>query len=294
MRATHASRGGEVTIAELRAVLAVAEHRSFSAAGIELEVAQSSVSRAVRALERKLGAVLFERTAAGAKLTTAGRAVLGDVERALALIDGLPALGSASVGGLVRIGSFRSAAEHLLPPAIRGITELNPLLTLRVSVIAERSGAVAAAVGTGAVDLGITSLPVARELLAVTLLADPYVRVEPSRASDEELRFILWDEDCSRKALAWHDQHFPPVPAALELDDDRAVLSHIAAGLGYSIMPALSTVGFRGIRRLPLADGPVRSVGLISSLGAMRRPEVAAVHSILKRALDGARSIVVD
>jgi DNA-binding transcriptional LysR family regulator len=294
MRAAHTSRTRGVTIAELRAFQAVAGHGSFSAAGVELEVAQSSVSRAVRALERKLGAVLFERGAVGARLTTAGRAVLADVERALALIDGLPTLGSAAVGGLVRIGSFRSAAEHLLPPAVRVIAERNPRLTIRVGVIPEQSGAIATAVTTGAVDLGITSLPVANELVSVALIADPYVRVEPALATDAELRFILWDEDCSRKALAWHDSHFPPAPAALVLDDDRAVLSHVAAGLGYSIMPMLSTVGFRGIRRVPLVDAPVRTVGLISSLGAMRRPEVAAVHVILKRALDGARPSAAD
>ncbi|HZE40093.1 MAG TPA: LysR family transcriptional regulator, partial [Stackebrandtia sp.] len=63
--------------AELRVIDAVARAGSFSAAATELGLTQSAVSHAVRAVERKLGAVLFERGRRGASPTAAGeRAVV--------------------------------------------------------------------------------------------------------------------------------------------------------------------------------------------------------------------------
>lgn len=59
-------------IHHLRDVLAVAEHGSLRAAARHLGVAQPSLTRSIRELERELGAVLFERSAAGVVVTAVG------------------------------------------------------------------------------------------------------------------------------------------------------------------------------------------------------------------------------
>lgn len=282
MRSMHT---GEVTIAQLRAFATVAELGSFSAAAAHLGVTQSSVSRAVAKLEDSVGRTLLDRSPRGASVTAAGAAALRDTRQALALVEGLPntAAGEA-VQGLVRIGAFRSAAEHLLPAALGSIRQRYPAITIRIETVPERRGGVPQAIAEGRVDIGLTSLPIERrELVATRLFEDPYVRVEPLSRSTPDLPFILWDEDCSRKPVAWLAERSIPIRSTLELDDDRAVLAHVAHGLGYSIMPRLSTIGARNVRRRALAEGPVRHLGVCTLTAAMRRAEVAAVYETIRR-----------
>lgn len=67
----------------LTAALAVARHRSFTAAARELYMAQSTLSRQVNALERALGAPLFVRGLRTVSLTQQGEAFLPEAERVL-------------------------------------------------------------------------------------------------------------------------------------------------------------------------------------------------------------------
>ncbi|WP_433221234.1 helix-turn-helix domain-containing protein [Microtetraspora malaysiensis] len=63
----------DLTAAELRVLVAVDGAGSVSAAGARLGLTQSAVSHALRAAERKMGAVLFHRGRGGAQATAAGR-----------------------------------------------------------------------------------------------------------------------------------------------------------------------------------------------------------------------------
>ena len=67
------SPGSRIPLASLIQTLAVAEYLSFYRAANALGVSQSSVSARIRALERELGIVLFERNTRGVRLTEAGR-----------------------------------------------------------------------------------------------------------------------------------------------------------------------------------------------------------------------------
>src|SRR5262249_5770992 len=61
---------------QMEVVVAVAEEGGFSAAARRLHIVQSAVSSTVRALERELGASLFQRTTHRVSLTPAGHAFL--------------------------------------------------------------------------------------------------------------------------------------------------------------------------------------------------------------------------
>lgn len=62
----------DLAVRELRILVAVERARSFTAAAEALGLTQSAVSHAVRACERKVGAVLFDRGRNGATPTPAG------------------------------------------------------------------------------------------------------------------------------------------------------------------------------------------------------------------------------
>src|SRR5690606_37374543 len=68
-------------VQQLRYFLAVSENRSVSGAASALNVTQSTISQAVQALERELGAALFYRAGPGMALTSAGHALLGPARR---------------------------------------------------------------------------------------------------------------------------------------------------------------------------------------------------------------------
>lgn len=61
-------------LTQLRDFLAVAEHHSLRAAARELGIAQPSLTKSIQALEKELGAALFQRTPRGAVVTATGAA----------------------------------------------------------------------------------------------------------------------------------------------------------------------------------------------------------------------------
>jgi DNA-binding transcriptional LysR family regulator len=87
----------DVELRQLRAVVAVAEERSFTAAAQRLHLSQQSVSALVRRLERALDVRLFDRTTRRVTPTPACEELLPALTSALELLDG--ALARARRGG---------------------------------------------------------------------------------------------------------------------------------------------------------------------------------------------------
>jgi DNA-binding transcriptional LysR family regulator len=71
----------------MRVFVAVAEHRGFSAAGRRLRLSPPAITRAIAALERRLGARLLHRTTRIVRLTEAGGRFLADCHRILAELE---------------------------------------------------------------------------------------------------------------------------------------------------------------------------------------------------------------
>ncbi len=71
----------------MRAFVAVAEAASFAAAARQLGQSPPAVTRAVAALEERIGARLFHRTTRSVRLTDAGARYLGDAKRILAELE---------------------------------------------------------------------------------------------------------------------------------------------------------------------------------------------------------------
>jgi DNA-binding transcriptional LysR family regulator len=66
---------------QLEYFLAVAAHGSFTGAAAALRIAQPSLSHAINAVEREVGAQLFHRVSHGVTLTAAGEALLRPAHR---------------------------------------------------------------------------------------------------------------------------------------------------------------------------------------------------------------------
>jgi DNA-binding transcriptional LysR family regulator len=112
-----------------------AQRRSFAAAAAELGMSPSAVSHAVRQVEERLGASLFNRTTRSFALSEAGQALIESVSPALREIDEkfaqIRAL-KGRVSGLLRINAPRIALPLVITPLARALAERFPDLTLEV------------------------------------------------------------------------------------------------------------------------------------------------------------------
>lgn len=124
-----------VTNAQLRALVALSDAGSFSEAARALGVAQPSLHRAARDLERLSGYRLFELTARGVVLTPTAEALA--VASGLAFAELRQALDEIATWqgrdrGEVRVGSLPLARSQLLPLAINALTKARPALHVAV------------------------------------------------------------------------------------------------------------------------------------------------------------------
>ncbi|MGA6152692.1 LysR family transcriptional regulator [Stenotrophomonas sp. NPDC087984] len=203
----------------LRYALAVAEHQHFGRAAAALGIAQPPLSQQIAALERELGARLFDRTARGVFPTAAGEAFLARARRALAEMSAAVSdAGRAARGetGRLRLGFIGSALLELLPSVLGQFIRDRPDVRLGLEEMSTRRSTAAllageldiaigrgAPRGAGAEDL--VSVTVGRDhLVAVVGAAHPFAG--QSKVSVEQLRgqhLILAPADEEPVVAAW-------------------------------------------------------------------------------------------
>jgi DNA-binding transcriptional LysR family regulator len=114
----------------LRVFVRVARKGSFSAAGRDLKIPQSTVSRAIADLEREIGAALLVRTTRALTLTEAGAGFLVRVEAILAELDEAEHLarGTGELRGVVRVGLGSSLGVRQVIPRLSTFMDRHPNL----------------------------------------------------------------------------------------------------------------------------------------------------------------------
>lgn len=115
----------------LQFVLALARHQSLDRAAEELGVDPSTVSRRVRALEREIGARVFDRTATGHRLTAVGQRLLEAAERVEADIAAMEREADRAdqrLEGLVRIATSDAFGRHKLSGILCSFRVQHPLV----------------------------------------------------------------------------------------------------------------------------------------------------------------------
>jgi DNA-binding transcriptional LysR family regulator len=116
----------------LRLFIRVARRGSFSAAGRELGVPQSTVSRMIATLEREIGASLLVRTTRAVTMTDAGAEFLARIEQILADLDEAEqtARHSGELRGTLRIGIGTSLAARIVIPHLKPFLDRHPALRI--------------------------------------------------------------------------------------------------------------------------------------------------------------------
>jgi len=117
----------------LQAFESVARRRSFGLAANELHLTASAVSHQVAKLEQHLGVRLFERSAHGVRLSTAGERYLSRISGALIAITAASEDLRQGVSNSLYVHSAPSIASLWLMPRIRAFTTAYPEISLNLS-----------------------------------------------------------------------------------------------------------------------------------------------------------------
>ena len=123
-------------LSELATFSIVAEERSFTRAGARLGLSQSAVSHMMRTLEKKLGIQLLARTTRSVSPTTAGSALLRNLNPALERIE--QSLAEARnlrdhPAGKIQLVLSRTAARLILLPKLTAFSQAFPDIELDIT-----------------------------------------------------------------------------------------------------------------------------------------------------------------
>jgi LysR family transcriptional regulator, regulator for bpeEF and oprC len=121
----------------LQLFVRVVESGSFSKAARAQNIVQPTVSKAIAALEERLGAQLLHRTSRGLSLTTAGQdyydatvRLLGELEEA----EGRIGRGQVAPAGLVRVASSAALGRMYLVPRLPAFFERFPDVAVQFEI----------------------------------------------------------------------------------------------------------------------------------------------------------------
>src|SRR5438105_44753 len=149
-------------IKQLKAFLAIAEAKTFTAGARRVNVTQAAISMQIRQLEEELGLPVFTRTPRRVILTEAGERLLDRARKILREHDTAIAENAEVAGaehGRLRVGSASAEfAAQQLPHILQDIRKRYP--NAELAVAAGTSQMLVDKIMHGEIDIAFVSLPV--------------------------------------------------------------------------------------------------------------------------------------
>ncbi|MEP6830482.1 MAG: LysR family transcriptional regulator [Rhizomicrobium sp.] len=269
----------------LETLLTVFETSSLAETARRHNLTPSTVAQRIRALEQEIGQKLIARAGHAVKPTAAGSAIMAEARRMIAVESDLKAAASAKLGvGLLRVGVIQTALSSLMPDVLIGLKKRHP--GLEAYLIPGVSVDLYNALLAGELDLAVLIRPhfaVPKSLEWLLLREEHMVLLTPKTLKGVDTDNILkteafirydrnhWggrivDQYLRRKKIHPKEQ--------FELDSLEAITVLVGRGLGVAIIPQLPPPWPYGadVRKLSLADAPLRKVGILWPKGSTRLP----------------------
>lgn len=245
-------------IRQLRALVAIAETHTFTAAAGRVHVTQAAISMQIRQLELETGALLFVRTPRRCVLTHAGERLL---ERARRILrehdDALAELAelSGTAHGRLRLGTASAMFSSDQLPRILKILRTR-CENVEVTVTSGTSEMLVKGIVAGELDIAFVSLPVeVRGVQTELLLKDELIAIANPEHPLAHKRVISAFELAGQKLILGErggntrrliDKFFAeaglrPV-VAMELSRLTSIKRMVEAGMGIGIVPVRSAL----------------------------------------------------
>lgn len=274
-------------LTQLRALIAVADAGSFTAAAESIGVTQSGLSQALAALEEALGVKLLARQRHGVELTAFGERALAHARAALGHLEAIRREATEATGveiASLRIAAFPSVFATVLPPLLRRFRALHPGIEAVLLETDDRE--VERWLEAGTIDLGVVLNP-SPESGAVPVGQDAWVCVLPAghrlarRATLPLIElvaepFVLATGGCHVHAgMLAEDAGLSFTDVRMEVRDWTSAIALVREGVGVAIVPESTLSEKRMGLRVARIDPPLRRrFGLMAATG--RNPSRAA------------------
>ncbi|MDB5878129.1 MAG: transcriptional regulator, LysR family [Variovorax sp.] len=276
----------ELSSRQLRAFLTLAEQRNFTRAANLSHLSQPAFSALIRTLEDALGTRLFDRDTRSVQLTPEGKLFETAAQRLLDDMNGAIADLADHVErrkGRVRIAALPSLAAGWLPAVLAEFMATWP--GIRVDLDDALSDACIARVRSGSADFALASsgdgTVADSDLLSRKLCSDRFhlvCRADHPLATEPKLSarklapwpFIQMARHSSVRQSLDVALHPLRMNAVFEVEHLATVMGLVEAGLGISVVPALTLFHFR---RDTLVTRPLPVGGLTRTVNIVQRRE---------------------
>lgn len=271
-----------ISLRDLEYLVAVADLRHFGNAAAQCGVSQPALSGQIRKLEHLLGTPVFERagkkvlmTAHGEALVAQARHVLTEARRLMELARDL----NEPLTGRLGLSAIQTLGPYLFPHVLRPLRDCFPKLDLTLGE--GRTDELLAHLRDGRIDAALVALPVAeRGLTTEPLFFEPFLLAHPAghRLGESsaitiadlpvEGLMLLEEGHCLRDQALAVCGAGGATPARARHATSLETLRHmVAAGAGYTLMPALAagqddTLGGLIVYRSFTPDPPGRVIAL--------------------------------
>jgi DNA-binding transcriptional LysR family regulator len=231
----------------------VAKLGSFTEAAARLYLTQPAISLQIKALEREVGERLFDRIGRSIRLTSAGEALLKQVEELIGKLDEVQRVVDEIKNldrGRLRLGASDTTSIYFLPELLKSFRKLHPKIELSITSL--MSPEVIRKVLDREIDLGIITLPCESraKLQLIPLFQHRLVciicRDHPLSARKvidisemcKEPLILLEQQSVTRKLIdGYFSKADHPLRPIMELSNFEITKRYVAAGLGISLVP---------------------------------------------------------
>ena len=254
----------------------VAELKSFSKAAVVLDIAQSALSRQVRALEIELRETLLLRTGRGVELTEAGRRLLehsvGILRRVQLARDEMAATRDEPLGHIT-VGLPPTIGRQLTVPLIDGFQRRMP--QARLAIVEGLSTHITEWITSGRVDLGLLYNPEAHPTLEILpVLEERLCLVQRLEPGDLQTRAPVSLADLTAVRLVLPER----AHVIRRLLDTQAMLAGLTLDIAWEVSSVASIIDL-------VCAGYGHAVLTASAVAASGRADVLSVRPIVAPSL---------
>ena len=306
-----ASSSPEVNSRQLRAVLAVAEYRSFIAAAAFLKTSQPALTRTIKQIEGALGASLFSRSTRQVSITEAGKEFVALAER---LLNDLK-IGVENVRelaeqrrGQITVASIMSLAHVALPRIIAEYNRHFPGIEIHLREGVQ--GNVQDDVRSGLADFGLGYVADMPEFTTESLGTEAFYVVLPSRhrltrAKEIELKAL---KDATLVSLSTDSRTRRIIDGAaatagftfrhaVTVNQFATLYSFVRNGVGLTVVPEGARPPAHDpelVSRQLIRPRVSREIGIVRLRGRELTPAAAGLLALVKERLRRPRRLRFD
>ena len=235
----------QLSAADLAVVLAMVRGGTLAAAGERLDANASTVFRALRRIERGVGAALFERSRHGyvaLELAQAMAAKAEQIEATLEAARSAAQLVPEQVAGVVRITTTDTILHGLVAPALLALRDVHPLLGYELHAGNElasltRRDADIAVRATKRPPPHLVGRQVGTLRVAVFAAKKGSVRARAQVAAGHADWIAPDDALPEHPSVVWRKRQHPKVEPRYRVNSILSVLELVALGLGVGVLP---------------------------------------------------------